>query len=83
MWSYLLAYLSVLLFQLPTVLVIEEKNNTASLLIYIHILKERQGSFKETILKLKLRTAYNGDKCRLSAMSLVSLPRSKQKNIII
>lgn len=47
------------------------------------ILKERQGSFKETILILKLRMICNGDKWRLSAMSLYPVVRSKQKDIII
>ena len=58
-----------------------EKHNSCPQIFCI--LKERQGSFKETILILKLRMICNGDKWRLSTMSLYPLVRRKQKDIII
>ena len=47
------------------------------------ILKERQGSFKETILKLKLRMYIMGTNAGFRQCLLYPLVRSKQKDIII
>ena len=73
-------FLLCLSFQLLTVLAVENKSSCPQIFC---ILKERQGSFKETILILKLRMICNGDKWRLSAMSLYPVVRSKQKDTII